>query len=318
VFVAGLVLLLAWRQSYDRPPGDIQSAGASAGSPPDSLSPAVAGALVAGGRTNAQQAIGALVSLAERGALEIVEEPRGLFGQRSFTIRRRDAAMPLSPADRGLLDTMFARAGGGPHDAISLSKAQGRLARSLRPFRSGLEEELASSLLVDPGRKALQRRYNRAGVVLLIAGAAAFAPALLLAPASGGWPILVAGAIIAVAIMAFIFAGTITPLSNEGLRRAARWRQYRNHLRAFAAEKTPLSLPDIAHALPFALALGAGVAWAKYLRKHPAHAPRWFRAISAADDGAFAAFIASSGASAGHGGGAGASGAGGGGASGAS
>lgn len=317
VFAAGIILLLAWRQSYDRPPDDARSAGASAGIPPDSLSPAVAGALVAGGRANAQQAMGALISLAERGALEIVEEPRGIFRQRSFTIHRRDAARALSPADRAVLDTIFTRAG-RHHDTIPLSRAQAKLARSLRLFKAGLQQELASNLLVDPGRKALQRRYVRAGLVLLLVGAAALAPAVLLAPNHGGWPIVVAGAIMAIAILAFIFAGTITPLSNEGLRRAAQWRQYRTHLRSFAAGKTPSSLPDMAAALPFAVALGAGRPWAKYLRRHPAHAPRWFHAVSTTDDGAFAAFIASSGASAGHGGGAAASGAAGGGASGAS
>jgi hypothetical protein len=318
VFVAGFVLLLAWRQSYDRPPGEVPGAGASAVHPPDTLSPAAAGALVNSGHVNVQQAMGTLVGLADRGVLEIIEEPRGIFGQRAFTLRRRDAAAQLTPAEQGALDAVFVRAD-GKRDTVSLSRAQAKFARSLRVFRAGVEKELSSQLLLDPERKALQRRYVRGGVVLLIAGVAAFAAAGLLVPNHGGWALLIPAAIIAVAVLAFIFAGTITPLSNEGLRRAAQWRRYRNHLRSIATEKTGMGLPDIATTLPFAVALGAGTAWAKYLRKHPAHAPPWFRAVSTSDDGAFAAFVASSGAHAGSGGGgASASGAAGGGASGAS
>jgi hypothetical protein len=114
--------------------------------------------------------------------------------------------------------------------------------------------------------------------------------------------------------------GTITPLSNEGARRAGRWRAYRLHLKDLARGRQSARSGGPAPALTFAVALGLTAAWGKYLKQHPGLVPGWFEAAGTADvHGAFVAMLgsaASSSGAAGHG--AGAGGAAGGGASGAS
>ena len=114
-----------------------------------------------------------------------------------------------------------------------------------------------------------------------------------------------------------IVGATITVLSNEGVRRARRWRDYRKYLRMVAGGKQPALGGSLGRALPYAVALGLAGAWAKFLKTQPQLAPPWFRALpaSASDPAAFVAFVAYGGAGAssgGHGGGAGAGAAGGG------
>jgi len=114
-----------------------------------------------------------------------------------------------------------------------------------------------------------------------------------------------------------------TPLSNDGVRRAAEWRGFRRYLRDLARDRQP-SPGDavIRQLLPFAIALGIAHGWSAYLKRHRSAAPAWFRASSDGSHNsaiAFSAFVASGGSGAGaHGGHGGASAAAGGGASGAS
>jgi hypothetical protein len=133
-----------------------------------------------------------------------------------------------------------------------------------------------------------------------------------------GWPLLVPGALVAVAVAGFTMMGATTPLSNEGVRRGERWRAYRRHLKDVAKHEASLASPSPAGVLSLAIALGLASAWAKLLKSTPGLVPAWFHAFaSSGDDGAFPAFVAYGGASAAssHGGGGGAAG---GGASGAS
>jgi hypothetical protein len=135
----------------------------------------------------------------------------------------------------------------------------------------------------------------------------------------GGWPFLIAGAVGLVSAIGFIFYGSLTPLSNEGVRRAERWRAYQKHLKDVARERAHLSSDSPSRLLPFAVALGLAGAWSKYMKNHPAGIPPWFRALAVSDDDSgFSAFVAAGGAPAdGGAGGGGAGGAAGGGGSGA-
>jgi hypothetical protein len=118
-----------------------------------------------------------------------------------------------------------------------------------------------------------------------------------------------------VSVLGFIFYGALTPLSNDGVRRAEDWRAYQHHLREVARDRRPLTGRATA-LLPFAIALGLAGAWSRFVKHHPSEVPEWFRTL-ARDEGAFPAFIAMGGAGHGGGGAHGAGGAAGGGASGA-
>ena len=107
---------------------------------------------------------------------------------------------------------------------------------------------------------------------------------------------------------------SLTPLSNEGSRRAEAWRAYQKQLKAIARDESRVPPLPRSRLLPFAVALGLAGAWSRYLKHHPGEVPDWFRGMSA-DEAAFPAFIAAGGAHAS--GGASGSGAAGGGGSGA-
>lgn len=160
---------------------------------------------------------------------------------------------------------------------------------------------------------------------MLALGLVALVPVGLLLQRFGPWFFAIPAALLTVAIASFIAAGAHTPLSNEGVRRAAAWRAYKKFLKELAGAdhhrhasqagaQSPMAL------LPYAVALGAGMNWAKLFKQRGLELPVWFRAASAADaHRSFVAFMGTS-AATGHGGGGstGGGGAAGGGSSGAS
>jgi hypothetical protein len=317
IAAAGVVLLVAWRQGYDRPPGDLDLRGAVPLDPPDAGSATLGGVLAGNGRATLEHAMAAVFALAERGEVEIEGKPRGTFSQRDFALTRRGGSTPLTAYERAALETIFK----GPPaqgQAVTLSQARSRLMRKFRPFSAAIAAELRGAGLLDAGRKTVRDRYNTAGVAFLVLAAVAVAPAALLTSRSGGWPFLIPAAIAVVGLFSFIFAATITPLSNEGVRRAARWRQYRRHLRDVAQGRHASAGIAVPKVLPYAVALGLASAWSKYLARHGHPVPRWFRAQPSQDGAAFPALIAAGGAGASSGGSGTSAGAAGGGSAGAS
>jgi hypothetical protein len=318
VGVAGLILLLAWRQSYDAPPRDMEfwSGGAHQITPPDTLAPSVVGVLAANGRSGLEHAMAALFSLADRGAIEIQEQPRGALGQRSFVVSRRGEARELAGYEQVALDTVFQNETSPA--SVPLTRARSRLTRKFRDFSRAMTRELSSAGLLDESRKAIRDRYVRAGVLSMIAAAVGVVPAGIASEDHGGWPMLIPAAIALVGVASFIFAATTTPLSNDGVRRAARWRAYRKLLAAIAHGKQDPAGMTVATVLPFAVALGLADGWSKFLKRRGHAAPAWFHGLRSGDDfNAFPAFIATGGAGMSSHGGSAASGAAGGGASGA-
>ena len=102
VFAVGLVFLFALRQRYDSPQGT-GSTGATVETPPDTLRPGVAGAVASNGGVTLQHAMATLFALADRGVVTIAEEPRK-WGQRNFTLHRRQTNQPLAPRGSGSLE----------------------------------------------------------------------------------------------------------------------------------------------------------------------------------------------------------------------
>ena len=309
--LAGLVLLFGLRQQYDSPPADLSPTG-SGGAPPDALAPGLAGPLLSNGRTTLEHAMGTVFSLAQRGVVAI-DEARGRFGVQDFTITHRRSNGPLAPHEQALLATLF----DARHpEQTTLGSARNRVARRLRPFGVAVRQELAEAGLLDPDRQQVRTRYVRIGSVFLILAGLTVPVAAFFVNRFAGWPMLLPAGLAIVGVASFIFAGSVTPLSNEGVRRAARWRGFRSYLKDVSRQREQPLVPNLDDLLPFAVATGLGPYWGRYIKKHPGSVPVWFRALSdASQDRAFTAFVTSSGS---HGGG-GAAGAGaaGGGASGA-
>jgi hypothetical protein len=274
--------------------------------------------LAANGRPALEHAMAAVFSLAERGALEIEEEPRSMLGTRNFEVTRRSGGGALLPHEQQILEAMF-RDRSGTSQTVTLTKARNRLTRRWRQISKAFEGELASAGLLDDNRRALRRRYVTTAVGCFVLAVLTVIPAILLIERFGPWPLLVPGAVMATGFISLIFGATVTKLSNEGVRRAHLWRDYRKHLRLVASGKQPALGLALGSALPYAVALGLASAWAKFIKTQPHLAPSWFRALpgSSADSAAFVAFVAHGGAGASSGAHGGAAGAAGGGASGA-
>lgn len=309
VMLGGFVLLFALGQNYEGPPADL---GVQWGSmiPPESMPPALAGALVTNGQPHLEHAMATLFSLAERGILVIREEPRGLFGQRNFVLERARQPHGLAPHEQAALSVAF-----GSKEAMSvpLSKARSSFTRPgrWREFKSAVMSELADAELLDARRQASRRRCGKLGLGLILLAAAAVVPCVFLVDEHGGWPFLLPLAIAIVALASFIMMGSQTPLSNNGVRRAEQWRAFKKHIARPQEIEPRWGAAGSAEAriLPMAIALGLAAAWSQYLKKRNAQTPAWFHAASGMESGhAFATFVATSGAGA-HGSGAGAGGA---------
>ena len=113
----------------------------------------------------------------------------------------------------------------------------------------------------------------------MVTAAIGIAPVIPFIGRFGPWPLLIPAALLAVGVASLIVGATITVLSNEGLRRARQWRDYRKYLRMVAGGKTPALGGSLGRALPYAVALGLASAWAKFLKTQPQLAPAWFRAL---------------------------------------
>jgi hypothetical protein len=319
VLAAGLILLIAWRFGYEAPPPVTIPAGAGFQQPPDDASPALSGVLAANGRPALEHAMAAVFSLAERGVLEIEEEPRGMLGTRNFEVTRRNAGRSLQPHEQQILEAMFSDRSGSTQK-VTLTQARTRLTRRWRQISKAFAGELAAAGLFDDTRRALRRRYMMTAAGCFVLAVLAVVPAGAGVQRFGPWPLLIPAAIMMIALTALITGTTVTMLSNEGVRRARGWRDYRKHLRLVATGKQPAIGVSVAGALPYAVALGLASAWSKFMKTQPHLAPAWFRALpgASADPAAFVAFVAHGGAGASSGAHGGAAGAAGGGASGAS
>ena len=316
IFAAGLILLIAWRQAYDAPPPEPISAGMDFRQPPDDLNPGLSGALAANGGAALEHAMASIFALADRGVIAIEEEPRRMLGSRNFEITRRAGAAPLLPHQERILEVMF-RERSGSSQQVSLAKARHRLTSRWSRVAKAFREELGAAGFLDEARLGLRRRYRLAAAAFMVVAAIGAVSVLPLIGRFGPWPLLIPAALLAVGVASLIVGSTIIVLSNEGVRRARRWRDYKKYLRMVAGGKKPAHVGSLGSALPYAVALGLASAWAKFLKTQPQLAPPWFRALptSATDSAAFVAFVAHGGAGAssgGHGGaGAGAAGGGG-------
>ena len=311
IVAAGVVLLFGLRQRYDSPP-HIDGGSREPAAPPDALRPALAGVLASNGSVSLHHAMATLFGLADRGVVAVEEEPPR-WGQRCFTVQRRNREASLTPEDQELLAVAFLpsdRADAG----VPLATVRTRIAGSLRRYRNRVRDELRSMGLIDDDRHRVRLLFRMWGFGLLVLALVTMIPAVFLTGTFGGWPFLVPAAIAIVGIGVLIGYGALTPLSNEGVRRAAEWRAYARHLKEVARDRTVLTNSTPVALLPFAVALGLAVYWSKFVKHHPASVPVWFHTVGSHDDGAFPAFIAAGGSAdaGGAGGGAGGGAAGGG------
>lgn len=317
--LAGVLCLVAIASVRMQFPGaPAVSPGGTETSPPDSLSPVLAAAVLNGGRASGRHGVAGLVELADAGAI-VIEESRGALGTRRFVARPNPAAHATARYQSALIDALLTKQG-EPAES-DLSKAASRLMTSGKPFREAVAADLGALGLLDEHRRSVRRRLLTLGWVL--AGITAASVPLLLQLGLGPLPLIVSLVTATGAAIALIMGASLPELSDEGYRRRARWRAFRGALRDAARGRGHLPGSEAAgRYLAYAVAFGLAGPWSRWMKKHgnSVQLPRWFTAAAGQeDDAAFAAMLGAMAAGSGGGASGGASGgAGGGGSSGAS
>jgi hypothetical protein len=309
VLVIGVFVLVSFRLKY--PAASIRPEETTTTLEPPALLPAaIAGALAANGSRSGTPSVATLIDLADRGVLSVEEVAPGFAG-RQFELAQVPGKHDLEDHEIVAIATAFA----GGSDRVRLSKALSRLKRNGRRFGAALRDDLYKAGLLDARRRAVRGGLSALAFGGVILAAVSFTVTAAFVPQYGAWPFFMPGGLMIAAIIGLLMAASTTPLSDEGLIEAARWRGYRRHLKALAAHRDSEAGEGFSsRSIVYGVALGLAYSWSRYLKRHPEATPRWFVAAET-DPGAFAAFIgahaaaASSGAAGGAAAGGGSSGA---------
>jgi hypothetical protein len=283
ILLAGVGGFVMFALRHRHPRTDVPGAVVS---PPDGLTPALAGTLISTGASAGWgPVLGATMDLARRGALTIqTQEKSGLFGRQEVRATRGPAPADAAPHERVLLDLLFTDTH-GPRTSVTFSELAKTFASSRRWKR--LKEAILSDLryerLLDGDRERTRGRITVAGLALLLLSIPGFIGSVALFDQFGEPVLLVPIALLVVGVVGMITGASFSPLSEEGCRRAERWRAFKRTLGG-ASESSAAAAPSaerVEHWLPYAVAFGTALAWMKRLQKQGVTAgPSWLTAIS--------------------------------------
>lgn len=314
IAAATILALILFVLKHRRDPG-ARSGAQTVQSPPDDLSPALAGAIVHGRVSVAgPQMQAVLFDLARRGVITIDErEGTGLFKSRQFVVRRGRPAT-LLPHEQVVLDRLFAKHGSEPR----LDKALRSVIAGARAFGKAVKAELRAYGLIDADRADATKALIIAGAVVMVfaigIGMFLIATNLRLGEASLAIP----GALFLAGLTLVIVGASYSTLTTRGYAASTRWHAYRRYLKEQArARRLPPNADQMSVLLPFAAAFGLGPSWQRAMKSMPDTAmPAWLGTLSPSGrQAAFVAMMASTSASTHSHGGSGAGGAAGGGSS---
>ena len=269
IVLAGMAWMLLFWNSHRREAVDGCSPARDL-APPEALPVALAGAILSPGAGAAwPHALATLLDLARRGIVHIEElQDQPWHRSRDYLIRLLTPGTDLRSHERGLLDLLFTTTA-GPITSVTLSAA-GRAAQSrLRLFQRPLEEELLAAGLVSPEHARTRGALVRGGLLLVAAGAIGFVVAAVLAREYGGWPLVVPGSLVGVAVSVLIVASRYSVLTTAGRFRAAQWASFFEVVREVAKGRRRI----------------ADAAWFEPYLPHAAvrgHAPQWVKAFDRA------------------------------------
>jgi len=255
-------------------------------SPPDSLPPALAGALLASGASAGWgPVLGAVMDLARRGALAIRSvEKSGLFSSQEVQVSRGPTPVDAVPHEQVLLELLFTDKH-GPRSSVTFSQLAKTFGSSRRwkQLKEAVASDLRAARLLDGDRERTRGRVMAAGLVLIFSSIAGFAASVALFDRTGEPVLLVPAALLLVGVTGMIAGASLSPLSEEGARRADRWRAFKRTL-ADEAGAPGVSTPSterLERWLPYAVAFGTALAWMKRLQKQGVSVgPSWLSTIS--------------------------------------
>jgi hypothetical protein len=254
--------------------------------PPDDLPPALAGALMsASASAGWGPVLAAIMDLARRGALTMQSvEKTGLLKSHEVRISRGHAPVDAAPHERVLLDLLFTDKH-GPRASVTFSALAKTFAASRRwkELREAISADLRAERLLDGDRERTRARVTVTGLVILLSSFAGFIGSVALFDRLGEPVLMIPIATLIVGIVGLITGATISPLSEEGHRRAERWRAFKRSI-ADTSDALSGAVPSaerVEHWLPYAVAFGTAVAWMKRLQKQGVTmGPSWLGAVS--------------------------------------
>jgi len=277
--VAGFVMFaLRHRHPRTEHPGAVTS-------PPDDLRPALAASLTSTGASAGwAPVLGAVMDLARRGALIIESvEKAGIFSSNHVRISRGRPPAGAALHERVLLDLLFTGKD-GPRTSVTFSELARTFGSSRRwkRVREAIASELRSHRLLDGDRERTRGRVMGAGLILMIGSIAGFAGAVALFDRVGEPVLSLPIALLIVGVVGMITGASLSPLSENGHRRAERWRAFKRTLEGSpeGAGGAP-GIDRVDRWLPYAVAFGTALAWMKRLQKQGVTAgPSWLAAVT--------------------------------------
>ena len=231
--------------------------------PPNDLSPALAGALVAG-RVGDAQIVATLLDLARRGAIAI--EPDA---PKKVRVRLVDRGLVQGGVEDSVWRSLAEQAdANGIVSAKALTAVRSRWGLS----REALRRELQTREWYERDSGARRRPLYWAGTAALALSAAAVAVS---AVGQEGWGAFGATVLAVMGLVAFWAGHAIPDTTAAGERAAAPWRAYQAGLKA-AQRRHELAV-DLDEAMPYAVALGSATALDGRLKaaSRGGYAPAW-------------------------------------------
>ncbi|HNV01874.1 MAG TPA: DUF2207 domain-containing protein [Vicinamibacterales bacterium] len=254
--------------------------------PPDDLPPALAGALqrpaAAAGWSDL---LGAVMDLGRRGVIHIEAKPSsGVFRQHDATLSRGDAPSGLLAHEQALLDIFFTDKS-GPRSSVTFSQIARSVssARRWKRLQAAVSEDLREARLLDPERERTRGRVIGLGAAILALAFVGFILSIAFIERAGEPVLALPIAALIVGITGIVTGAHLSPLSEEAIGRAERWRAYRRYL-ADSSTRAGTAARSFERVLPYAAAFGLALGWAKRLQNlGVTDGPSWM--VAAAKDG---------------------------------
>lgn len=272
VLMLGILFVLVGRQISERR----RAVDATSPTPPEGLPPALA-AVVIDGRVSARAIAATLLDLARREYLQIGHHYDGF----SFTKRRQmlmadHARDHLLSFETILLERVFSAAPQSSDDEIRVRIGSSLFSRDVAQIYLALYESATERRYFGRNPSITQGNYRLAGLALFFAGLLGFGFGVRYFADPPG-PLLFWAGVMVAALLVIALAPHTSSYTLLGLRERRRWLAFRNYL----SSTDPVSYAATNQQqffafLPYAVAFGVEVEWARRFVHAPFQTPDWY------------------------------------------